>query len=875
QRQDPDAPVAFECQRNFTVLYTDGYSGEGSLAGIGNADMGAGAPFEDSHSGTLGDIAWKYYQDLGLSGDTVGSAFPAGRVATPTECRHAEPDPAVDCNADLHMNTFAVTSGQRGQSLWGHPVEAGSTLRYLLRSDAHAHPPQWSDVNTSDSLRTAIQRDDLYHGVVNGFGELYGTNDAAAAAAGLRNAMTGTEISQFESITSVAIARDQAVAGTSLYSASFETGSWTGRLTARLLDPSARSGGDGEGGVEESVLGAVEWEAGTLLDARDLVANPRAIITSNDSGRGIPFRWSTSGDQALRSEAIADLRRGQTEDYGVARLEYLRGHDPAGYNFRERQSLLGDIVHSSPVYVGTPRQLWPDNAPFPSESGERYSDFRELNRGRDPMVYVGANDGMLHGFSAAVGAEAADGGQERLAYIPGFAFNSASSVGLSLLTEPEYNHRYYTDLTPSISDAYFQGHGDSARWHTVLLGGMRTGGRGLFALDVTDPGSLSEANAGNLLLWEFTHSDLGYLTEALNVALVPWGDGHEWVAVFGNGYRPESGRAGLFMLRMDGGVDGVWSEGSDYRFIEVDATAGDGLTADARLVDTDRDGVTDRIYATGRDGRVWAFVPDGLGSWVSAYTAAEGSTDPVPMFTARDGAGNPQPITTGVMVVRNPFVGSDEGETNLLVLFGTGSYLSASDLSDLGTQSFYGVWDSGLQAMDRDDLQQQSIVTTSGADGELRNLADNAIDWDASGISGQSGWFFDFDDPGAPGERLVQMPRVEGDTLFFNTTVPEPNPCRAGGSGFRMFVSLSGGDPSRPVFDANNDGVVDALDGVYSGFRHTEGLLSGGQLFGGLLLDNTTGVSVGRDEETRATVVDFERNQRSGRLGWQELLRSR
>lgn len=878
QRQDAGAPVIYECQRNFTVLYSDGYSSEGNLSAVGNEDSGAGAPFSDSYSGTLGDIAWKYYQDLGLSGDTVGSAFPAGRVPTPTECRNADPDPSVDCNNNLHMNTFAVSPGRRGESVWGHPVAEGSELRYLLRSDAHANPPAWADVNASDTLETAVQRDDLYHGVVNGFGEVYGANDASGAAAGLRNAMSSAAISQFESITAVAISRDEAVTGTSLYSASFETGSWTGRLTARLLDPSARNGEGDEGGLEDAVLGDVEWEAGSLLDARNLVDSPRQIITSNDSGRGIPFRWNTSGEDALRTEAIADLQRGQGSTYGLARLEYLRGIDShtEDFNFRQRESLLGDIVNSSPVYVGTPRQLWPDIGPFPTEEGKRYSDFKSLNRGRDPMVYVGANDGMLHGFSGAVGAEAVDGGQERLAYIPGFAFNSASSAGLSLLTDPNYNHRYYTDLTPSISDAYFQGHGDTPQWHTVLLGGMRTGGRGLFALDVTnpDPVNFSEDNAANLLLWEFTHADLGYLTEPMNVALVPWDGAHAWVTVFGNGYLPESGRAGLFMLRMDGGTDGTWTEGTDYRFIEVDSTAGDGLTSDARLVDLNGNGVTDRIYATGRDGRVWAFEPDAEGQWGSAFTEAEGSTVPAPLFTATDAEGNPQPITTGVMVARNPFVGSDEGDPNLLVFFGTGSYLSASDLTDFSTQSFYGIWDSGSKEMDRTDLQQHSIVTTSDEDGEFRNISDNAIDWDASGISGHRGWFFDFDDAGAPGERIVQMPRIQGKVLFFNTTIPEQNPCTAGGSGFRMFVSLDGSDPASAVFDANNDGVLSG-DAIYSGFRHTDGLLSGGQLFGGLLLDNTTGIHVGRDEETRATLVEFENNQRRGRLGWQELIRSR
>ena len=65
--------------------------------------------------------------------------------------------------------------------------------------------------------------------------------------------------------------------------------------------------------------------------------------------------------------------------------------------------MLGDIVNSSPVFVGTPRAIQRDQAPFPTTS--LYSDFVAAKANRTPVVYVGANDGMLHGFNANTGNE--------------------------------------------------------------------------------------------------------------------------------------------------------------------------------------------------------------------------------------------------------------------------------------------------------------------------------------------------------------------------------------------------------------------------------------------------------------------------------------
>ncbi len=204
------------------------------------------------------------------------------------------------------------------------------------------------------------------------------------------------------------------------------------------------------------------------------------IITHNGS-IGTPFQWAD-----LTTAQKADLKTEPNASIGAdakaqARLDFLRGDrtneqgNGGSYTFRARSKLLGDIVDSDPVFVGKPRSAWPNTAPFPTGSGQTYSDFSAANLSRAEMVYVGANDGMLHGFKASDGSEA-------IAYIPGTLYSSSDATsGLHYLTDPAYTHRFYVDMPSTVEDAYFNT-GSGAAWHTVLIGGERSGGKGIFAL---------------------------------------------------------------------------------------------------------------------------------------------------------------------------------------------------------------------------------------------------------------------------------------------------------------------------------------------------------------------------------------------------------
>jgi hypothetical protein len=212
-----------------------------------------------------------------------------------------------------------------------------------------------------------------------------------------------------------------------------------------------------------------------------------------------------------------------------------------------------------------------------------------------------ANDGMLHGFDDDTGAEV-------IAYVPNLLSSSNIGDGLHYLTESNYVHKFYVDLTPTLSDVYLSTGGATA-WHTILVGGLRGGGRGFYALDVTNPGLFSEANADKLVMWEFSSSDdidLGYTYSRPVIAYTNAGT---WVAIFGNGYNDlGSGEASLFIVDIEKGVDGDWQSGDYIKLSTGVGTAAsrNGLASPA-LADIDGNGTVDRVYAGDLEGNLWAF----------------------------------------------------------------------------------------------------------------------------------------------------------------------------------------------------------------------------------------------------------------------------
>ena len=761
-----------DCQQNFNILLSDGfYNGSKPKAqntdydGSGVTDNGFDGDanesvddgnYGDSYKETLADVTMHYYEtDLSTLPDNV-----------PIQ-------PGIDEASHQHLVTYTISFGLTGtlDPTTQDPTDAGFA---------------WPDPESSDEAKI----DDMWHAAYNARGSFLFVQNAVS----LRDALGASliDITQRSGITTAVAANSTKLnTNTNIYLAQFNSAGWEGTLQAfPIID------------LNTGQLAATPtWDAGPLLTARDIVAKPRTIFTYDKSvavGDGVPFQWAN-----LSTSMQADLTTNpsggtDTAAVGAARLDFIRGNrsnEGGGYLFRERKSVLGDIANSGPVFVGSPDLAWPDYAPFPT-GNDAYSVFKNGPMATRPdVLYVGANDGMLHGIDDITG-------QELMAYVPGGVYSQAAIRGLHYLTDLNYLHQYYVDLTPSVSDVFLPGGGGlGGNWTTVLIGGLRSGGRGYFALDVTNPATFSEAKAADIVLWEFTSdddADLGYTYSRPFIGLA--NDGN-WVAIFGNGYNDTgSGEAQLFIVDIAKGIDGTWDAG-DYRKITTGVgTALDpnGLATPA-LADLDGNGTIDRVYAGDLQGNMWVFdlSSGNPTNWASAYKS--GAT-PSPLFTTQSG----EPITAKPVLASHPTQpdsGSPSNAPNIMVYFGSGQYLVDADKSTTSTQSFYGVWDTGDKQLISTDLVEQTFDTNFSGRVLTRNPVDYSLD---------HGWYFDLD---ISGERSVTSPIVRDDTVFFNTFVPEVDPCSSGGYGYKFAVDVvTGGSPLEPAFDSNNDGVIDDYD---------------------------------------------------------------
>lgn len=849
-----DSPIVSEarggaCQKNFTILFTDGYwSGNVDLPGSNDKDG-------DGHSTTVADVA-KHYYDTDLD----------------TNLDNIVPSDAFDTAEHQHMVTFTVAFGVKG-SLVDADGDGWPDLNPLSES------ADWGNPFSSDPEKI----DDLWHAAYNSRGTFVSASTPAQVVSGLEAALASVE-ERTPSASSVAMNSGSISSNTLLYQARFTASTWSGELMAHAIVSE---------GADYGQIGSEVWDAADVLATQNWDTN-RVILTYKPStDTGIPFRWPANagnpGATELDASQVLALNTnpdtGNDDGAGEARLRYLRGDrscesggagsctfdlngdnssDSSDKILRRREGVLGDIVNSAPVVVGKPSFPYPDNwgsgAP---ENSALYSGFKTSHSERTAVVYVGANDGMLHGFKA----EGNGGGTELLAYVPSAVYDN-----LNRLTDDAYTHRFFVDGSPTYGDVFYDG-----AWHTVLVGGLNKGGQGVYALDVTDPTRFTESatDAASVVLWEFTDADdpdLGYTFG--QPALVRMQNG-KWAAVFGNGYNSSEadgaagdGHAKLFIVFIGDGADGSWDNG-DY--IEIDTGSGDETTpngiATVSPVDDDGDYVVDFIYAGDLQGNLWKFDVSGSNAsqWDVAYKS--GNTK-LPLFTACSADScsnlNRQPITT------RPEVGASPDGRDLMVYFGTGKYLGSGDLTDSSVQSFYGIIDAGEPVSGRGDLLEQTIdaeiTYTFSDDGseasgdtleyELRVTSDNALS------DTHKGWYMDLRYPSntLTGERMVSHPLLRNGRIIFATLTPTGAGCNPSGDGWLM--ELDARDGSRlgfSPFDLNNDRAFTTEDFVLGVDLDGDGQISadekvptsGKKSTGGII--PTPGVLVGGSEEVKYT----------------------
>ena len=728
---------------------------------------------------------------------------------------------------------------------------------------------------------------------------------------------TATLNASFASIFSDILARTAAASSISLNSGSWNTGSmlyqarfnsndWSGQLLAYKVNANG------------SQAGTAVWDAGQVLNGQNWDTG-RTILTYKPSAtagnHGIPFRWPANPAAPAATEldaaqvAVLNLNSsGATDANGSLRLAWMRGNRSSeaaicgascALLLRDRPtSVLGDIVDSSPYYVGAPPFNYLDNVAPTS-----YSTFYGNWKGRPAVVYVGANDGMLHGFDAATGAE-------RLAYIPSKLY-SATRLGQS--SQTTYTHRFFVDGSPNVQDAWLAS--DSA-WHSVLVGGLGAGGQGVYALDVTDPAHFAESatTPKKVVLWEF--NDTGDQGDADTVAdpsmkyglgytfgqpiivrsnasdtLTPSHARNRWVVILGNGYNNTdsdgaantSGHAILYIL--DATTGAVIRKLNAK--LPADSTALPNGLASPTAIDADGNGTVDYVFAGDLNGNLWKFdlSDTNPANWKVAFGTA---TTPLPLVSN---------TRSGQVITSEPSV-SKAANGGFMVYFGTGKYMENADSTSVAVQSFYGIWDkndgsthytlgagTGLGA----NLLQQTIddtVSTTDSSGQAYSwrvtsqassgtTASAAISSAGSFLGAYNGWYMDL----PAGERVVTASKLTSSgKVVFSTLVPNTAACSYGGNGWIMELDALRGDRLGLTFDVDNNGVINALDKVSSrdgtvapsgmqvaGIPTTPTILGGNPSgpHGEVKIWNQSNGNVGAKLES-ATV-------RQGRVSWQQL----
>ena len=452
----------------------------------------------------------------------------------------------------------------------------------------------------------------------------------------------------------------------------------------------------------------------------------RVIITSNGTS-GQVFPTST--------QTTALERTGGPVDYPVTGAEnanYIRGDQslegPAQGELRVRDGLVGDIVGSLPAFV------------------------KDTN-----TLYVGANDGMLHAFNAATG-------RELFAYIP----NIINWANLKSLSHGDYIHKWFVDGPIVVTNRTLTTN------KNILVGSLGKGGKGLYAIDVTNPAAFG---AGNFQ-WEraeTTNNNMGLVIGKPILGKVPGGQA---AVIFGNGMNSTNEHAVLVALNVETGAV----------IREIDTGVGSTATPN---------GLSSPVGVYGLDGTTIAYVYAGdmLGNvWKFDMTAGTATK----LFTAI-GPNGVQPISGGLAVATHPLT------KKRWVFFGTGRFLTLDDAnaSNTAVQSMYGFVDEDT-TYSRSDLTQRTISVTSAT---ANGYPVRGFQTKAPLPAGSKGWYVDL--PSA-GERIVQDAQVVSTFLVTASMITAGDACEPDGSGYINAVdAFTGTSAGGSYFDLNNDGTTD------------------------------------------------------------------
>lgn len=767
------------CRRSHTVEVTDGdWNSDDIRPLVGNAD-GTPGPlitgprggkfaytpdktdiYADSASNTLADVAMTYWaQDLRPDLPNV-----AGNGAST--------DPPFWQN----MSFSAISLG-----LFGSMSATTATLAQI-----RAGKITWPRSLTESEADTLGRIDDLWHATLNGRGSYFNALNGQELAAALSEAINRMVMSSGEQtgLTSAEVSVPDG-ASVTVYSTRYIQGPWTGNVLAQTLNTTELGRSTYTWTLVDTQLPA----SGTAADR--LGPSGTRTITFGVTGgtaKALPFNLAQlSGSGALGRMALpprVDAKKA---------VDALRGDTTLtgpGTAFRARKARLGDVVNSTPAYIGGWNDMGYAKLPAAlAKAAAGYPAFLTAKRSRRPALAFGANDGMLHIIDAATG-------RELMAYIPWAVLPT-----IGRLLDRSYTHQYYVDGPMSVSDFV-----QSGNWSEALIGTTGMGPPAVFALDVTKTDSL----AAGSVLWEITpqtkdFADLGHVTGEVRTGVTPDG---KWVALFGNGFGSAGGRSVLYVVNLATGeqVQSLTLDaglGQDQRPRTDNGAGGVGLVLDP---------TTNAIlaaYVGDLNGHVWR-VDLETSATTSTWVVGNGKK---PVFSvAQPGK---QPITAAPLSVPHPQGGR-------MVVFGTGQLMNPADVNSSTAQQTYGIWDKGgtSRTVLPENLRpssvqvQQTATTVAVSAGQTMTqtvtfyaiTSTVALDWKK-----HDGWVLSLPDSG---QRVLRAPAaIVDDVIQLDSLVPDLN----SGKGFceqtvrnatYYLNPLSGTSPARATLDTTGDKQV-------------------------------------------------------------------
>lgn len=832
-------PVEYECQQNFALLTTDGfwntadetstYAGGPrnvtNTADVGNMDKSPTSlgmregPTEVSNS--LADVA-KYYRDTDLRTSALGNctgALGSGVCSTPS----ASSSPP---NEKQTMVTLTMGLGVDGLLAYtANYANVASDYQNIVNGTENWPHPVAGTI-------TAV--DDLWHAAVNGGGTYFSAKNPLDVVSQLQEAIASIKVKTGAGAAAATSTLNPVTGDNFAYVASYTSGHWTGNLQRRTINPDTgevqkaathcvedvvptdtcaspssivANGLGGYDCVTPDVTDALDCESPSVLDGTDCKKPVNASCTGTLKSKVSAFTSAARNIKMNVAGTLQDFRytnltptqkvnfdtawlatnltqwpsltaAQQTNANGTNLVNYLRGE--TGYDlasatvdnraFRTRQATLGDLIDSKPSFIGKPTFDYGDPG---------YQAFKTAQDGRAKTVYVGSNDGMLHAFDANTL-------EERWAYVPTMVIPN-----MWKLADSNYSakHSYYVNGDVIISDICTANCTlSSATWKTILVAGLNGGGRGYYALDITNP-------TAPALLWEFdaksasTKGDpnLGYSYG--NPIVTKRNSDNKWVVLFTSGYNNIPDNDAFYSLattnfKPNNPALYTTGNGGGYLYV-VDAANGDKLAAIPTLNsssvnvgntttpsglakikafadDAEKNNVTTDVYGGDLLGNVWRFNIDTNQAFNFAQLQA----------------GAAQPITT------SPELGFTDNKRVIIV--GTGKYLEVSDLTNSNQQTLYAIKDDSATVTlvnPRASLVPQTIVP-DGADSRKSGTA-NAVSF----VSGR-GWYVDFPDAR---ERQNVASRLVLGTLLVPTTVPESSACQPAGYGWFNFLDYRTG----------------------------------------------------------------------------------